>query len=101
MTRLLSIVLLTSLLGLAAPGAAVVDVEAGQAIPMSQMGSDAGSSMTDKDCGACAAGCACTSAHALQAPGTETSWPPVGRHSLQFSDQIRAPQTAPPKRSFM
>jgi hypothetical protein len=102
MTRLLSIALLASLLGLAAAGgAAGADVQDGQARAMSQIGADSGGSMAGTGCGACAAGCACTSADGLQAPETQMSWPPVVRPFSQLSDPIRAPETAPPKRSVI
>jgi hypothetical protein len=102
MTRLLSIAVLASLLGLAAAGGAVGgDLQVPQALPMSQSGADPGGPMPGTGCGACAAGCACTSANGLQAPETQMSWPPVVRPSSQLSDPIRAPETAPPKRSVL
>lgn len=97
MTRLLSILLLALLLsGFGAPGVPDADAAAPQNVVLGQGGGDPGGRMA-MGCPACPMMGACAAAESTQ-------WTPPGPSSLklsltpsQTSDQIRAPDTAPPK----
>ena len=100
MTRLLSIALLASLLaGFAAAGTSGPHAEGWQAVVLSQTSGDSGGPMAGTGCGACAAMGACIASGPAQSAGIEISRLPPLQPSSQLSDQVRAPETAPPKRS--
>jgi hypothetical protein len=99
MTRLLSIALLASILGLAVPGAAGPNAEGWKAVASSQASGDSGEPMAGTGCGACAAMGACIAPSGAQCDGIEVSRLPAEYLPSLLSDQLRAPETAPPKRS--
>jgi hypothetical protein len=99
MTRLLSIALLASLLGLAAAGTPGPTAQGGPAVVLSAASGDSGGPMAGTGCGACAAMGACIASAPAQSAGIETSRLPLVQPACELSDQLRAPETAPPKRS--
>jgi hypothetical protein len=100
MTRLLSIALLASLLaGFAAAGTPGPHADDSRAVVLSQTSGDPGGPMTAMDCGACAAMGACIASGPAQSAVLGISRLPPLQPTSQLSDQVRAPDTAPPKRS--
>jgi hypothetical protein len=100
MTRLLSIVLLASFVaGSAAAGAPGLPAGGSQAVLLSQGSGDSDGPMAGTGCDACAAMGACIATGPVQAAGIEISRLQPLQPSSQLSDQVRAPETAPPKRS--
>lgn len=99
MTRLLSILLLASLLGgFAARGIPAPHAQSSQAPMSSQTGGDSDGPMA-ADCVACAAMGACIASGPAQSAGPGISQLPPTQPSSRLSDQTCAPDTAPPKPS--
>jgi hypothetical protein len=99
MTRLLSIVLLASLLaGSAAAGAPGLHAGGSQTVLLTQGSADSDGPMAGTRCGACPATGACISSGSAYAAGVEVSRLSPLQPSSELSDLVRAPEAAPPKR---
>jgi len=98
MTRLLSILVLVSLLaGFAAGGAPSAHAAGAQAVALSQGGGASGGSMAG-GCSACPMMGACVAPGSAQSELPSASWLQSPQPSSHLADQTRAPDTAPPKR---
>lgn len=99
MSRLLSIVLLATLLGGLASAPAL---DAGEGpVLSSQAAGNAGAPMAAMGCGACAAMGACIACGPAPAAGLATSWLPPAPPPLHLFGQPRPPEAAPPRRFFI
>lgn len=102
MARLLSIVLLASLIaGFASPGTPEARGATMQAVVSGEPGSSSGGSMAAMECGACAGMGACIASGPRQSAGPAISQLPPRQSSLRSSNQVWAPDAAPPKPSSL
>lgn len=95
--RLLSILLLASFLAGFAGGVPGTHAAAGQVVAVNQGSGDSGGRMA-MDCPACPMMGACAASGSMLSEPPNTSWLQPSQPSAHFSDQTRAPDTAPPKR---
>lgn len=103
MVRLLSIVLLASLLaGFASAGTPAPHAESAPGVVLSETsGNHPSGPMVAMDCGACAAMGACIDSASPQSAGPAVAQLPPRQSLFRPSNQACAPDTAPPKSSSL
>lgn len=99
MSRLLSIVVLASLLAGFAGAPVSHAADLAPIVVVSQPGGHSGGPMTAMDCGACCSMGACIASPAASAAGVHGDGLPPRQPSLELFGRISAPETAPPKPS--